>query len=103
MNSEVTMMNRTDGGRVMITKDGVEQVLERMSDQIWDLRRKLEYELGEIYVDTVDTKIFDEIDKLVISHSQSECDGFYTDDLWRSIKEFPDEIVEEVRGNREVA
>ena len=89
----------------MITKNGVEQILESMNERVRKLEYELEYELAEIYVDAVDADIFDEIDKLVIRHTNNEITGFYADELWINLKEddYKGNTKEQVRENRKVA
>ena len=79
----------------------VEPRLQGMTDRIDRFRQELEYELAEIYVDALDANILDEVDKLVISHTQSNLDNCDSEDLWENLKyRYEGDVVEQVRADR---
>ena len=79
----------------------VEPRLQGMTDRIDRFRQELEYELAEIYVDALDANIFDEVDKFVISHTQSNRDGFDSEDLWENLKyRYEGDAVSQVKVDR---
>ena len=79
----------------------VEPRLQGMTDRIDRFRQELEYELAEIYVDALDANILDEVDKFVISYTQSNRDDFDSEDLWENLKHrYEGDAVNQVRADR---